>query len=77
MKLGRQTSTIHISLTQDGREEVVAYLQQREHDYRERPHATDGVVTEPAAPAAAHRLRQTSCRRGGRQLGALQGPTTS
>ncbi|KAI0426117.1 thioesterase-like superfamily-domain-containing protein [Xylaria sp. FL1042] len=26
MKLGRQTSTIHISLTQDGREEVVAYL---------------------------------------------------
>ncbi|KAI1430388.1 thioesterase-like superfamily-domain-containing protein [Xylaria sp. FL1777] len=25
-KLGRQTSTIHISLTQDGREEVVAYL---------------------------------------------------
>ncbi|GAW20056.1 hypothetical protein ANO14919_095500 [Xylariales sp. No.14919] len=26
MKLGRQTSTIHISLIQDGREEVVAYL---------------------------------------------------
>ncbi|KAI0509277.1 thioesterase-like superfamily-domain-containing protein [Xylaria bambusicola] len=26
MKLGQQTSTIHISLTQDGREEVVAYL---------------------------------------------------
>lgn len=26
LKLGRQTSTIHITLTQDGREEVVAYL---------------------------------------------------
>ncbi|KAI1179389.1 thioesterase-like superfamily-domain-containing protein [Nemania sp. FL0916] len=26
MKLGRQTSTIHITLTQDGREEVVAYV---------------------------------------------------
>ncbi|KAI0866293.1 thioesterase-like superfamily-domain-containing protein [Xylaria cubensis] len=26
MKLGRQTSTIHITLTQDGREEVVAYI---------------------------------------------------
>jgi len=26
MKLGRQTSTIHVSLTQNGREEVVAYL---------------------------------------------------
>ncbi|KAI1308156.1 thioesterase-like superfamily-domain-containing protein [Xylaria venustula] len=26
VKLGRQTSTIHISLAQDGREEVVAYL---------------------------------------------------
>ncbi|KAF2966336.1 hypothetical protein GQX73_g7216 [Xylaria multiplex] len=26
MKLGHRTSTIHISLTQDGREEVVAYL---------------------------------------------------
>ncbi|KAI3331572.1 thioesterase-like superfamily-domain-containing protein [Xylariaceae sp. AK1471] len=26
VKLGRQTSTIHVTLTQDGREEVVAYL---------------------------------------------------
>ncbi|KAI1747432.1 thioesterase-like superfamily-domain-containing protein [Xylaria castorea] len=26
MKLGRQTSTIHITLSQDGREEVVAYI---------------------------------------------------
>lgn len=26
MKLGRQTSTIHVSLAQDGREEVVAYV---------------------------------------------------
>lgn len=26
MKIGRQTSTIHVTLTQDGREEVVAYL---------------------------------------------------
>ncbi|KAI0457552.1 thioesterase-like superfamily-domain-containing protein [Xylaria acuta] len=26
MKLGRQTSTVHVTLTQDGREEVVAYM---------------------------------------------------
>ncbi|KAF2405501.1 hypothetical protein EJ06DRAFT_28209 [Trichodelitschia bisporula] len=47
VKLGRQTSTIHITLTQHGREEVLAYINQANLDTLTGPTFPSGWKLEP------------------------------
>ncbi|KAK5634469.1 hypothetical protein RRF57_010182 [Xylaria bambusicola] len=51
MKLGKQTSTIHISLTQNGREEVVAYLTNTNMDTEAGLTLRTGWSPDPPLPA--------------------------
>ncbi|KAI1810397.1 thioesterase-like superfamily-domain-containing protein [Poronia punctata] len=51
VKLGRQTSTIHVSLSQDGREEVVAYLTHADMDAEKGYSLETGWRPDPPLPA--------------------------
>ncbi|EOD47631.1 putative thioesterase family protein [Neofusicoccum parvum UCRNP2] len=49
-KLGRQTSTIHVSLVQDGREEVVGYITNSNIDAEDGVSFETGWALHPASP---------------------------
>lgn len=50
-KLGRQTSTIHVSLTQDGREEVVGYITNSNMDTESGVSFATGWSLDPPPPS--------------------------
>ncbi|KAI1075584.1 thioesterase-like superfamily-domain-containing protein [Whalleya microplaca] len=52
VKLGRQTSTVHITLSQDGREEVVGYLTNSNLDVEQGPTFNTGWSLQPSPPPA-------------------------